>query len=95
MSYFDDLVESGALCMGCGAYIGKDISGYCSNGCKVEFTPPFKAEKVKCSKCEKMLTPSGVKQHMEAKHEEPEQKASPSPQSEAWPIWPKPKGETE
>ena len=72
MGDFFDAQESGELCMGCGAYVGSNHPSYCSSACKSMFDPVChsKPAKVKCTKCEKMISPAGIDQHMEAKHKE-------------------------
>lgn len=75
MGEIADMMLDGTLCQGCGVYIG-ECGGYpvSCDGCADENDSEQQQRKRgvrdKCQHCERWIAPSGMQQHMEAKHSE-------------------------
>lgn len=83
MSYFEDYVEDGLCCEGCGEFLGGDEPGFirrCS-ACerKAErheprlpranrYSIPPREGTIQCKHCASWVKPIGMRDHMHAKH---------------------------
>jgi len=65
-----DMMLDGTMCQVCGDYMG-DSGGFavtCAGCGGNDWEKPEPKEKIKCPQCNKHVCPSGLKQHIQAKH---------------------------